>query len=604
MPPRRERFVSTKQFLESARDYDITTEECILETLDNSFDANASKVRIDIEKQKDMIRIMVTDNGIGIPRTHTDDSGIIHQGIPYILAYGGRIPHPGKTSMIGKFGWGLSQAASSLSVRTEIFTKTPEDEEWRFGYYDFKELAESDRCELEPEVNKHPPSVSLPESGTIIIFYMDKSEYKSVNGVKTMIDKNLGRIYRKYIQNGSEITISYLQGNKIVSDIIDIKDPLHQIPGSKQVSMFGSSSGPYDSTLVLDGNSSVGKFIDPNTGQYAEIRIRMCLIDRNAIASKLGITSYADKGSIRKMGEWGISANNQGFSIIRNGREIRFGETLGLWTKGDWKYTYIKGELEFPEILDDLFNVQVNKSRFKINHSLKNMIENKCSGTLRSLVKEHQNNVTASNLRKKKKEVSSAERVVNLIAHRIPKVKVTAKEKEMGQKRKEEKIEAIIAKAENESDQLIITAKESLSDAKRNGDKKQIEIAEEVLSTYMAEKIETVKQIRNRFAFESPIRKEFGVLGSGNMYEVEHLGEEVWITMNTDTPFFKIVYEKALMKPEEESLLDLMIFAMAWAEHMKKDEPEIKKFWEEARPVVSNNAHLFCSKMKLEDDER
>jgi len=602
MPPRRERFVSTKQFLESARDYDITTEECILETLDNSFDANASKVRIDIEKEKDMIRITVTDNGIGIPRTHTDDSGIIHQGIPYILAYGGRIPHPGKTSMIGKFGWGLSQAASSLSVRTEIFTKTHEDEEWRFGYYDFKELAESDRCELEPEVNKHPPSVSLPESGTIIIFYMDKSEYKSVNGVKNMIDKNLGRIYRKYIQNGSEITISYLQGNKIVADIIDIKDPLHQIPGSKQVSMFGPSSGPYDSTIVLDERSSMGKFIDPNTGQYAEIRIRMCLIDRKVIASKLGITSYADKSSIRKMGEWGISANNQGFSIIRNGREIRFGETLGLWTKGDKRYTYIKGELEFPEILDDLFNVQVNKSRFKINHSIKNMIENKCSGTLRSLVKEHQNNVTASNLRQKKKEVSSAERVVNLIAHRIPKVKVTPEEKEKSQKRKEQKVEAIIAKAENESNQLIFTAKESLSDAKRNGDKKQIENAEEVLSIYLAEKIETIKQIRNRFAFESPIRKEFGVLGSGNMYEVEHLGEEVWITMNTDTPFFKIVYEKALMKPEEESLLDLMIFAMAWAEHMKKDEPEIKKFWEESRPVVSNNAHLFCSKMKLEDE--
>jgi len=35
---------------------------------------------------------------------------------------------------------------------------------------------------------------------------------------------------------------------------------------------------------------------------------------------------------------------------------------------------------------------------------------------------------------------------------------------------------------------------------------------------------------------------------------------------------------------------------------MKKDEPEIKKFWEEDRPAVSRNAHLFCSKMKLDDE--
>ena len=56
------------------------------------------------------------------------------------------------------------------------------------------------------------------------------------------------------------------------------------------------------------------------------------------------------------------------------------------------------------------------------------------------------------------------------------------------------------------------------------------------------------------------------------------------------------------MKPEEESLLDLMIFAMAWAEHIKRNEPSIKQFWEEARPVVSQNAHLFCSYMRLEDE--
>jgi len=41
---------------------------------------------------------------------------------------------------------------------------------------------------------------------------------------------------------------------------------------------------------------------------------------------------------------------------------------------------------------------------------------------------------------------------------------------------------------------------------------------------------------------------------------------------------------------------------MAWAEHLKKDEPSIKQFWEEARPRVSQIAHAFCNSMRLDEE--
>ena len=56
MVERRERFVSTRQFLETARSYDITEEECILEALDNSIDAGAHNIRIHIKKMIEMNR--------------------------------------------------------------------------------------------------------------------------------------------------------------------------------------------------------------------------------------------------------------------------------------------------------------------------------------------------------------------------------------------------------------------------------------------------------------------------------------------------------------------------------------------------------------------
>ena len=92
MSVRRERFVTTKQFLETARSYDIETEECILEALDNSFDASANEIGINVSFENERIRIMIVDNGVGVPTIHVDENNISHQGIPYILAYGGRIP--------------------------------------------------------------------------------------------------------------------------------------------------------------------------------------------------------------------------------------------------------------------------------------------------------------------------------------------------------------------------------------------------------------------------------------------------------------------------------------------------------------------------------
>ena len=45
MAIRRERFVTTKQFLDSARSLDITPIEGFYELFDNSFDADATSIR-------------------------------------------------------------------------------------------------------------------------------------------------------------------------------------------------------------------------------------------------------------------------------------------------------------------------------------------------------------------------------------------------------------------------------------------------------------------------------------------------------------------------------------------------------------------------------
>jgi len=606
MVARRERFVSTKQFLETARSYDITTEECILEALDNSFDADSQEIRIDVGKNdRGEIEVVVCDDGVGIPATHVDDEGVAHQGIPYVLAYGGRIPHKGKPTTIGKFGWGLSQAASSLSRRTEVYTKTEEDKDWRHGYYDFEELEKDQRCELPVEILQRPPWIDLPETGTIVIFQMDRSDYKNVGSLVNMLEKSLGRTYRKFLAMGRNLSIIYEVNDKPQIREIGKEDPLHQMPGSREVGMFGPSKGPYDVTIKLDGSNSLGQITDPVTGQDAEIHVRMCLLDSRDIRKKLGIRSTGaggfGGGTNPELTKWGITTENQGFSVIRNGREIRNGETLGLWPKhGD--YTFVRAEIEFPEVLDRLFNVQVNKSRLTITHSLRNVLDQRCMGTVRDLVREHKRGVSRAHVRRAKREISTAEVVAGILSDTLPKPKVTDKERKEAKIEIEKRVAAKLSKAESEGQQAISEAKETLDKAKKSSDEERISTAKKALAASEERKEEAVTAIRNRFAFESPVRKEIDVLGSGDMYAIEHLGDEVWITMNMDTPFFRMVYERALMNAEMESLIDLMIFAMAWAEHLKKDEPSIKQFWEEARPRVSQIAHTFCNSMRLEEE--
>ena len=143
------------------------------------------------------------------------------------------------------------------------------------------------------------------------------------------------------------------------------------MPNSEEVKTFGRSHGPYDVNIRFDGESgnTIGEIIDPRTGQPAEIQIRMVRIDAENLRTKLGLSAETPANH-KLLREWGFRNEDQGFSILRNGREIRFGERLGLWAQST-DHAYFRGEIQFPEVLDKLFNIQVNKSRFTIDHVFK-----------------------------------------------------------------------------------------------------------------------------------------------------------------------------------------------------------------------------------------
>ncbi|MEE2974493.1 MAG: ATP-binding protein [Candidatus Thermoplasmatota archaeon] len=617
MAVRRERFVSTRHFLESARSLDITPIEGFYELFDNAFDADATSIRAHIEKKENgNLRFYIIDNGRGIRTTHTDSDGVVHQGIPYVLAYGGRIPHPGRerefNKAIGKFGVGLSQTASSLSTRTEIYTKTSDDDDWRFGYYDFAELYESEDCTLEPETHRRPPWIDLPDTGTIIV--LDDVDKAKRNDrpvwILNHLERTLGQVYRRFLNDGRTLNLSIKRGPKDAIDdrFIRPSDPLHQMPQSVEVQTFGLSEDYGTVTIRFDEHNSIGYIPNFRTGRPAEIRIRLVRLSMENIRRKLGI-ALSGPGSVKggqsksPLTKWGINEEGQGFSIVRNGRELRSGESLGLFTK-DSVYNYFRGEVDFDDELDRLFNIQTNKSRYTMPANLQNMIRDRVLNTIQQIARDHKKERNTINLRKQKLVPPTAEKAASKAATRsdFKRRPLTAEQKKAAEKEINARVKRMVDDAKREGEEEVKAAKEVLERAHVSRDKGRIQDAEEAVKSAKTEAKARVQTIRDRFDFHSPVRKMYGKVGNGDIYAVEDLDTEVWVTINTDSPFYKMLYERATQKPEMESLLDLMLFSIAHAEHLHGHSDELLSFWDHARSRVSSNAYTFVSRMAVNND--
>ena len=80
-----------------------------------------------------------------------------------------------------------------------MYTKSADDSNWRYSYYDFDELLEKD-CILPEETERQPPWLNLPDSGTIVVMEnVDQADYVRGDAIVAMLLKNLGRVYRMFL---------------------------------------------------------------------------------------------------------------------------------------------------------------------------------------------------------------------------------------------------------------------------------------------------------------------------------------------------------------------------------------------------------------------
>lgn len=299
----------------------------ICDIIDNSVDAGATKIKVIIDNQK----IMIMDNGCGMNSNVLDEA----------LKLGSDVIRD-DNACLGKFGMGLSTASISIGNRTTVITKEKLSNEFLKSSVDVnivkltnkfvKYFGRADEKDIEI-FNKYIED----NSGTIVIIedclgIKNKNMNQFANKMKTII----ARVYRKFM-------------NKIEFFVNDTKIEI-------------------DDPLYLD---------DKETQVYSDEDYEIKWKDKDGIERKSSVNvkmvllpMFPKDESRQKK----INIPNQGFSILRNSREIAFGY-MPKWIAKHNRYNRFRGEISFLSEMDEAMGVDFTKNGIDMIDSVNDILQ-------------------------------------------------------------------------------------------------------------------------------------------------------------------------------------------------------------------------------------
>lgn len=284
----------------------------IADLVDNSLDADARKIQLQIKPDLEGYTIFLADNGCGMNRDILDEA----------LKLGSNTDRD-EDADLGKFGMGLVTASLSMCRRLTLITKTKDgdlltsiqdidliSEKNRFVKV-LRESSEEERLLFKSFLNKE-------NSGTLLILSKcDQIQDKSVDNLLKSLRKSLGQIFRLFLDTGKEIVV----GNESIEPL----DPL----------MLNHK----DTKIISDDTFT----INTDKGRKENIRVKIAMLP-----------------DIKESETGDLNMRNQGFYLMRNNREIAEGITLDVFTKHN-DYNRFRAEIFFNGNLDNEMRIEFTK---------------------------------------------------------------------------------------------------------------------------------------------------------------------------------------------------------------------------------------------------
>jgi hypothetical protein len=361
------------KLIEALRNTGYDNYIAIADIIDNSLDAEANKIWVEILPQKDDFVITIADNGAGMSRDILDQAMKL-----------GSITNRNEGSDLGKFGMGLVTASFSIGKKLSVITK---QEDGIFtSIQDIDEIVSQNRFSKElrgatdDEIIKFKKLTHNSETGTVVtIEKCDLIQNSNINQFSSKLIKEVGQVFRLFIQSGKKI---YVRGNEV-----RVIDPL--MLEEKETIIFSDENFEVDVKGVKEN-----------------IRVKIVLLpdfDRATSETK------------------GVNIANQGFYMMRNNREIASGITLGMFTKHN-KYNRLRIEAYFTGKMDSLMGVTFTKRDVRPKQQILNKLEAICYPQIKSIenrIKKTQVNEESKDIDHNKAEKFITEKSTLLIKPKV-----------------------------------------------------------------------------------------------------------------------------------------------------------------------------------------
>jgi len=332
------------KFINSLRSAGYDNYDAILDIVDNSLDAKATKVYVSMIPTIDDFQLIIADNGVGM------NEGILDEAMRL-----GSNTDRNEDSDLGKFGMGLVTAFLSIGRRLTVitnqngnfYTSIQDIDEIKKTNEFIKELRKSNKEEIDfyKEFSKNKNSGTL-----VMIEKCDNIQNTNVNEFMDTLNKKIGQTFR-YFLNNCDI---FIRGNKV-----EKIDPL--MLDNKDTEVFSEDN--------ID--------IEIENGKIEKLGIKIVLLP-------------SFDSSITKIR--GINMANQGFYVIRNKREIASGETLKVFDKHN-DFNRVRVELILNGKLDNIMGVTFKKESVKpkedIIREIKKFVKPQLE-TIRRIIKKAQ----------------------------------------------------------------------------------------------------------------------------------------------------------------------------------------------------------------------
>lgn len=346
--------------------YDFNT--AIADIVDNSIAANASLVNINVIIAPDLkLKVYITDNGIGMDE----------QGLKNAMRYGSKART--EKNSLGKFGLGLKTASTAFCRKLSVISRNDEDNiirkvQWDLDYIgekgawllQFPPLDTDEECEFE--------DVTSGGHGTLVVWdnidrlMKDYKTFKAAQkGLECILKKlrfHLSMVFQRYIDHNDT------RANNVEIYVNTVKvapwDPF--CTAEPKTVKLQDETVPVQMPNDSEASFHIAAYIIPKKGDYSSID--------------------AEK-------EARVSNDLQGIYVYRENRLIHYGDWFGFQKK-EPHYSLLRVEFSFGYDLDELLNVDINKSRILLIGELADFIIRFLSAPFREANKSYRNNETSN----------------------------------------------------------------------------------------------------------------------------------------------------------------------------------------------------------------